>query len=128
MREWFGDLSDEQEAQLKALSGKLPLLYPLRLQNRQRRQDQFVALLKAYRSPAKLEPGLRHWLTDWEDGASSEYRRLSALHREQYMRMLLQLDRGLTPSQRAHAVTRFYEYAEIFTALAEQGKLAWSGP
>ena len=41
--------------------------------------------------------------------------------------MLLQLDRGLTPSQRVHAVTRFYEYAEILTALAEQGKLARSG-
>ncbi len=127
MREWFGDLSDGQEAQLKASSGKLPLLYALRLQNRQRRQGEFVALLKANRDPAELEPKLRLWLTDWEEGASPEYRRLSALHREQYIRMLLELDRGLTPSQRAHALTRLYEYAEIFTALAEQGKLARSG-
>jgi hypothetical protein len=41
--------------------------------------------------------------------------------------MLLELDRGLTPAQRVHAVTRFYEYAEIFKALAEQSKLARSG-
>ena len=127
MREWFGDLSDEQEAQLNASSGKLPLLYVLRLQNRQRRQGEFVALLKAYRNPAELEPRLKLWLTDWEEGASPEYRRLSELHREGYVRMLLDLDRGLTPAQRVHAVTRFHEYAEIFKALAEQGKLARTG-
>jgi hypothetical protein len=127
MREWFGDLSAEQEAQLRISSGKLPLLYALRLQNRQRRQSDFVSLLKAYRIPAELEPRLEHWLTDWEDGASPEYRRLSALHQEQYIEMLLELDRGLTPSQRTHAVTRLSEYAELFTALAGRGKLARSG-
>ena len=127
MREWFGDLSDEQEAQLKISSAKLPLLYELRLQNRERRQGEFVALLKAYRSPAELEPRLKQWLTGWEEGASPEYRRLSELHREGYIQMLLELDRGLTPAQRVHAVTRFYEYAEIFKALAEQSKLARSG-
>ena len=94
-------------------------MYALRLQNRQRRQIDFVALLKAYRSPAELEPRLKHWLTDWEDGASPEYRRQSELHREQYIQMLLELDRGLTPPQRAHAVTRLNEYAEIFMALAD---------
>jgi hypothetical protein len=127
MREWFGDLSDEQEAQLKISSAKLPLLYELRLQNRERRQGEFVALLKAYRSPAELEPRLKQWLTGWEEGASPEYRRLSELHRDLYIQMLLELDRGLTPAQRVHAVTRFYEYAEIFKALAEQSKLARSG-
>ena len=127
MREWFGDLTDEQEAQLKISNGKLPLLYALRLQNRQRRQGEFVALLKAYRSAAELEPRLKRWLTDWEEGASPEYRRLSELHRELYIQMLLELERGLTPAQRFHAVTRFYEYAEIFKTLAEQSRPAQPG-
>ena len=127
MREWFGDLSDEQEAQLMIGSAKLPFLYLLRLQNRQRRQGEFVALLKTHRSAAELEPRLRHWLTEWEEGASPEYRRLSLLHRELYIQMLLQLDRGLTPVQRVHATTRLREYAEIFETLAEQGKLARAG-
>ena len=127
MREWFGDLSDEQEAQLMIGSAKLPFLYPLRLHNRQRRQGEFVALLKTYRSPAELEPRLRQWLTEWEEGASPEYRRLSIRHRELYIQMLLQLDRGLTPAQRVHAMTRLREYAEIFEALAGQGKPARPG-
>ena len=127
MREWFGDLSDEQEAQLKIASARLPLLYELRLQNRQRRQVEFVALLKTYRSPAELEPRLKHWLTEWDEGAAPEYRRLSELHRDLYIRMLLELDRGLTPAQRAHAVARFQDYAEIFKALAEQNSVARPG-
>ncbi|MCX7141571.1 MAG: DUF6279 family lipoprotein [Proteobacteria bacterium] len=122
MHEWFGDLSDEQEAQIRRASAKLPLLYALRLQNRQRRQAEFVALLKANPTPAELEPKLRHWLTEWEEGTSPEYRRLSDLHRELYMQMLLELDRSLTPAQRAHAVTRLNDYAEIFAALALQNK------
>ena len=127
MREWFGDLSDEQEAQLKASSARLPLLYALRLQNRQRRQGEFVALLTAQRSAAELEPKLLHWLIEWDEGATPEYRRLSELHRELYIQMLLELDRGLTPAQRLHAVAHFHEYAEIFKALAEQNKLASPG-
>jgi Family of unknown function (DUF6279) len=127
MREWFGDLSDEQEAQLKAASARLPLLYIPRLQNRQRRQGEFVALLQTYRSPAELEPRLLHWLTEWDEGATTEYRRLSELHRELYIQMLLELDRGLTPAQRLHAVTQFHEYAEMFKALAEQSKPASPG-
>lgn len=124
MREWFGDLSGAQEAQLEMASARLPLLYALRLQNRQRRQQEFAALLKAYRSPAELEPRLRAWLVDWDEGAPLQYRRLSALHRDLYMQMLLQLDRSLTPAQRAHAAERLRDYAAIFKNLAEQNKLA----
>ena len=120
MREWFGDLSDAQEAQLTSASATLPLLYVLRLQNRQRRQGEFIALLKAFRSAAELEPRLKQWLTEWEEGASPEYRRLSELHRRLYIQMLLELDRGLAPAQRVHAVARLNEYAEIFNALADQ--------
>ena len=127
MREWFGDLSDEQEAQLKIASAKLPLLYELRLQNRQRRQAEFVALLKGSRSQAELEPKLNHWLTEWDEGVAPEYRRLSELHRERYIEMLLELDRGLRPAQRAHAVARFRDFAEMFKALAEQSKPARAG-
>lgn len=119
MRDWFGDLSDQQEAQIKAWNDKMPLLYELRLQNRQRRQIELVALLRQHRSAAELESPLKHWLTEWEAGADPEYRRLSAIHQAQYIQMLLELDRGMTTPQRAHALTRLNEYAEICKALAE---------
>jgi hypothetical protein len=128
MREWFGELSNEQEAQLKIWGDRMPLLYALRLQNRQRRQQEFVALLKQSRGPAELTPKLRHWLLDWDEGTSPEYRHLSNVHQEQYIEMLLELDRGLTPSQRSHAVTRMREYADIFSALADAGRKARPGP
>ncbi len=124
MREWFGHLSDAQEARLNAWNDKMPLLYELRLQNRQRRQSEFAALLRQCRGAAELEPGLRHWLIEWNAGANAEYRRLSDIHQEQYIQMLLELDRGITPAQRAHAVFRLNEYAELFKALAEQAKPA----
>lgn len=124
LREWVGELSGAQEAQLTIALDRLPLLYELRLQNRQRRQQEFATLLKAHRSAAELEPGLRHWLVDWEQGATPEYLRLSRLYRERYMQMLLTLDRDLAPEQRAHAVARFAQFGETFAALAGEGKLA----
>jgi hypothetical protein len=124
MRDWFGDLSDEQEALVKAWGERMPLLYEMRLKNRQRRQAEFVALLKQYRSATELEPRLRLWLADWDKGAAPEYLRLSGAHQEQYVQMLLELDRGITPAQRAHAVDRMNHFAEIFKALAENGKPA----
>ncbi|MBK5104706.1 MAG: hypothetical protein JJE42_10700 [Burkholderiales bacterium] len=128
MREWFGDLSVEQEAQLQAASARLPLPYALRLQNRQRRQGEFLTLLKTYRSAEELEPALRRWLSDWEGGVSPEYRRVADLHRDRYMQMLLQLDGSLALGQRAHAVARLTDYARIFAALSGQSKLARLGP
>ena len=122
MREWFGDLADEQELQIRRASARLPLLFNLRLQNRQRRQNEFLALLKSHQTPAELEPRLLYWLTNWEEGASPEYLRQSELHRDLYMQMLLDLDRTLTPVQRAHAVMRLNEYAGIFAALAVRGR------
>jgi hypothetical protein len=127
MQEWFGSLSDEQEAQIKLASARLPLLYSLRLKNRQRRQSEFIAMVKTYRSPEELEPRLARWLIEWEEGASPEYRRLSDLHREMYIQMLLELDRSLTPAQRARAVTRLNDYAEVFASLASQNKPAGPG-
>ncbi len=128
MREWFGELSDEQETKLKAASERLPLLYEQRLENRQRRQREFVAMLKAYHSPQELEPKLKRWLLEWDEGAAAEYLHATELHRAKYMRMLLELDRSLTPNQRQHAVSRFADFAALFTALAEQAKLARSEP
>ncbi|TSA16571.1 MAG: hypothetical protein D4R74_04310 [Betaproteobacteria bacterium] len=127
MREWFGALSDEQEARLKSASARLPQLAALRLQNRQRRQREFVELLKTHRNPAELEPGLRQWLGNWEHGAAPDYLRLSLQYRREYMQMLLELDRSLAPEQRAHAVARLNDYSQLFAALAGQGKLARSG-
>jgi len=121
MRDWFGDLSDEQEALLSAWNDRMPLLYASRLQNRQRRQSEFAALLRQYRSAASLEPELRHWLVDWDIGASTEYRGISDIHQADYIRMLLELDRSITLKQRAHAASRLNEYAELFTALAARG-------
>ena len=124
MRDWFGDLTEAQETLIRSASAALPLTDSLRLQNRQRRQREFVALLLAHRTQAELAPELRRWLGDWEEGAAPEYLRASALQREGYLQMLLALDPGLTPAQRAHAAARLNEYGELFAALARPSKLA----
>jgi len=123
----FGDLSDAQEERLRALSDALPLLYTLRLSDRVRWQKEIVAMIRQHRGAAELGPRLAHWIAHWEGGRAPEYQRLTLAHREQYVEMLLEMDKGMTPKQREHAVTRLRRYAEDFRALAEEGKPARPG-
>jgi hypothetical protein len=118
----FGDLSDAQEEQLRALSDALPLLYTLRLADRVRRQKEVVAMIRRERGAAEFAPRFVHWFSNWEEGRAPEYQRLTLAHREQYVEMLLDMDKGMTPKQREHAVKRLRKYAEDFRVLAEEGK------
>jgi Family of unknown function (DUF6279) len=128
MEDWFGDVSYAQEAKLRELSDKLPLLYELRLADRERRQREFLALLREHSDPAELALKLGPWLGDWETGRSEEFRRVAQLHQEQYIRMLLELDRGMTSTQRQHAVNRLREYSAQLAEIAQESRLARSAP
>jgi hypothetical protein len=105
----------------------LPLLYAMRLQDRIRRQKEVVAMIRQHHGAVELTPLFVHWLANWEEGRAPEYQRLTLVHRGQYVRMLVEMDKGMTPKQREHAVKRLRKYAEDFRALVEEGKPAPPG-
>lgn len=117
-RDWFGDLSDEQERIIRAHVASMELIGPLRQQDRMRRQHEFVQLMELRAQPEIFKEKLRLWLIDWDAGRSPEYQRMWLRWRDQNIAMLIAVDRTLTPSQRAMAARRLQGYINDLRSLS----------
>lgn len=118
-RDWAGSLSYEQEQRITAMVNALPLTEPLRYEDRVRRQREFLQLMAQRGDDRRqLARTLQQWLTDWDKGRVPEYERLSNESFEQRVRMVVEIERMLTPHQRALALSRLQDYIDDFTHLA----------
>jgi hypothetical protein len=122
LEDWLGGLSDAQAERVRQYSNAAPLTEDMRDRDRKRRQSELVALLRAKQASARLAD----WSEHWERERAPAY---AAATREQlagYFDLLLDLDKSMTPAQRAHAVGRLRSYAEDFRALgrATEGRTA----
>jgi hypothetical protein len=118
MEEWVGPLSPTQRARMEQLSGDIPVTYALRLADRQRRQQALIDLLTQYRTPQSLAPELQTWMLNWDQGRTAEYEALSREAQRQTVAMVVELERSLSPAQRARLQSRLNRYAQDFESLA----------
>lgn len=118
IRDWTGALTQEQEERIVALHNTIPYTDHLRLQDRQRRQKEFLSLLNTRHNKAEFPPALRSWLADWEKGRLPEVN--TALYESYEKRIALYLDvyRMLTPQQREHVLHKLQNYIDDLKALA----------
>ncbi len=119
--DWTGSLSSEQEALIAAAVSATPGLLETQLDSRRQRQRELLALLGERKSAAELLPPLRAYLVEWERHRSPEYERAARQWEGVLVQLLLDLDRTLSPKQRARAVQRMLDYAEDFRVLARKG-------
>ncbi len=61
---------------------------------------------------------LATWAPDWEKNREPEYEKLRREHRRELQAMVLELNRTMTPAQRAHAVRRLRGFSNDFALLA----------
>jgi len=116
LEDWFGTLSEAQVARIERYSARAPLSAELQDRDRRRRQAEFLAMLRAREARQKLAK----WAQDWEAGRAHEYARAVRATRDEYMDLLLDLDRMLVPDQREHAARRLRRFAGLFEELARQ--------
>jgi hypothetical protein len=123
--DWAGSLTRAQEQKITAMLDGLPLIDSLRLEDRRRRQREFLQLLELRGDKSRFTASLRHWLLDWEQGRSPQYDRLLARWWEQRVAFYLAVYRLLTPAQRAIALHRLQDYIEDFQSLSQRsGRVA----
>lgn len=115
---WVGELSSEQEREVRERSFAMPLVYDLWRQDRIRKQQEFVALLGRDQSPAELAQRLRRWHANWRGGRSGEYLGATDVLTEHSVDLVLALDRMITPAQRIKVVARLQSYIDDFEELA----------
>ena len=114
LEEWFGSLDDAQEERVRQYGARAPLTGALRERDRKRRQAEFLAMLRARDAKRRLAPLLESWDSDREPA----YAQAMNVTRDEYMKLLLDLDRTLSAEQRAHAVARLRRFGELFDSLA----------
>ncbi len=115
--DWAGDLSREQEGQLREMVFAMPLVNHLRNEDRRRRQHDLIEILKLRHDRAQFTPRLRAWLLDWEAGRSPEYEKVVTVAYEERAQVFVRTWKMFTPAQRAHAVKRLQGYIDDLNAL-----------
>lgn len=114
LSEWFGTLSEPQVERVRRYSQRAPFSADLRDRDRRRRQAEFVAILRAKEAQKRLAA----WAQDWEGGREPAYAEAARATTAEYMDLILDLDRMLSPDQRERAATRLQRHAALFSSLA----------
>lgn len=120
--EWLGPLNAEQEDLIRRFVRSGADMLPVMLEDRRRRQRELVRLLEQYRTSPELRAKLTGYFVDLEQGRGPEYARLARAREAEFVQLVLDLDRTLTPKQRDHAVAKLRAYADEFQVLAREGR------
>jgi hypothetical protein len=112
IRQWAGSLTPAQEERIAQLNQAIPSTDALRHQDRQRRQQEFLTLLKLRQNKTEFAPRLRAWLVDWEKGRAPEFDKAQTEVVEKRIALYLEVERMLTPQQREHVLSRLQDYID----------------
>jgi len=114
LEDWVGKLTQAQIQRVREFAERAPLVDQLRDGDRRRLQKDVMAIVRAREARTRFAERI----ANWERGREPAYVAALDAWREQYFAMLLDIDRLLTPEQRARAQSQIRRYAEDFEALA----------
>jgi hypothetical protein len=114
LEDWLGELSDAQRERVRQFNEAAPLTGEGRDRERRRRQEELLAMLRAKQSA----PRLADWAAEWDRGREPAFARANHEFTDRLLAMLADLERTLSPRQRALAVARLREHARDFQLLA----------
>lgn len=117
LEEWLGTLTEAQLERVKRYSERAPLVGELRDRDRRQRQADLLAMVRARESGRRLAD----WAAGWDRGREPAYEAAHRAHVEEYLDMLSDVARELTPGQRRTWVERLRRLAGDFTKLAKRG-------
>lgn len=127
-KDWTGTLSDEQEERVERFVKAHMHTAQMRFEDRKRWQREAVGLIRQVRTPNELAPRLADIFVQPAEHRRPEYVQALVAWESDLTDLILDIDRTLTPEQRAHVLQRMQRYAEDFEALtAERGIAARAG-
>lgn len=123
-RDFAGDLSPEQEARIERFALVHESHVALRFEDRRQWQREMLAALRTKQPAADLGRALAGMFERPERRRTEAFIRQDRAWDEDLGRLIAELDRSLSPRQRAHVVRRLSDYADDFAALAGEKKEA----
>jgi hypothetical protein len=120
LEDWVGNLSQSQLERVRQYSERAPLYDDLRDRDRRRLQAELLDMVRKREAQKRLPERA----ANWERGRDAAYAAASENGRQEYFALLLDLDKTLTPEQRARAQANLRRYADDFTILARRAGAA----
>jgi hypothetical protein len=116
LEDWLGNLSHVQAEKVKQFSERTPLYDELRAKDRQRMQAEFVDMIRK----REVQKRLPDWIANWDHGRDPAHLAASERFRQEYLTLLLEIDKTLSSEQLNRAAANFRRYAEDFRVLARR--------
>ena len=116
LEDWLGNLSHVQAEKVRQFSERTPLYDELRAKDRQRMQAEFVDMIRK----REVQKRLPDWIANWDHGRDPAHLAASERFRQEYLTLLLEIDKTLSSEQRNRAAANFRRYAEDFRVLARR--------
>ena len=116
LEDWVGGLSKAQIERVALYSERAPLLEEFRERDRERLQGELLALVRARQAQKRLPDAAAHW----DAGRDPAYAAAYEASRREYFAMLLDIDRSLSPEQRARALRLVKRWGDDFRKLAQK--------
>jgi hypothetical protein len=124
IRDFAGDLTDDQEARIKRFALANEKHVALRFEDRRQLQRDLVDAIRTQHDAKELGASLAEIFNRPERRRSETFIREDKAWDEALGRLIVELDRSLSPKQRARVVRRLSDYASDFAALAGEKKEA----
>ena len=121
LEDWVGRLSEAQVQRVRHYSDRAPLVGALRDRDNRRLQAKLLHLLCSDKKET-LKESLVELAVRWDRDRDPAYAAAIESTRRELYDMLLDIDRTLSPEQRARAVAELRRYAADFRQLAERGR------
>ncbi len=122
---WFGKLTDEQREIIGKSLGSRPTDATWWIDERERRQREFVALLRKVQADRPSEEVAARWFRTYFShlnvAPDAERRARAESYRRGSAELIAQLINRATPEQRAALDKKLNDYAQDFKSLAGQG-------
>jgi hypothetical protein len=115
LEDWVGKLSQAQQQRVAQYSERAPLLDELRDRDHKRLQAELLAILRAKEAKKRLAD----FATNYDRGRDAAYVAALEVARKEYFAMALDIEKSLSPEQRARAVSELRRYADEFRSLAQ---------
>ncbi len=116
--DWLGSLSREQSSRLRELILALPDSQPVWWGYRRQRHEELLALLRSPLPPDQMVGTLRKIFVHPDQSTPAAYLSMTADMRAALTRLVLELDRMLTPVQRRYALRSIQKVIDDLHALA----------
>ena len=123
-KDWTGTLTERQEDRIERFVKEQLGTTQMRFENRKRWQREALILLRQRRGARDLAPRLADIFVNPEAHRTPEFRQALVIWEADLTDLVLDVERELSPEQRAHVLNRMRDYAQDFNALSSQESVA----